>query len=115
MTQQNGFPLNTLIKFALLLFSTGFMLDAAAQNRDFQNKEDIFLLRGNVSCRKPTAGPLLDVTVFNISRDLGTMSDSSGNFLIKMAKGDTIIFSTPLHKDYIFYLSEEDKPRRSLY
>lgn len=107
MIRQKLFTRGILIKLLLFLIPIGLTVDAFAQNRDL---ESLFLLRGNVSCRKPTVGPLSDVTVFNISKDSGSMSDSSGNFSIKMAKGDTIIFSTPLHKDYIFYMRANEKP-----
>lgn len=109
MTQQKVFPISTLTKFALFLLFIGLTVDAASQNREVQNSDTLFLLRGNVSCRRLTAGPLSDVAVFNISKDSGVMSDSLGNFSIKMASGDTIVFSTTQHRDYIFYLRENDK------
>lgn len=110
MTQQKVFPISTLTKFALFLLFIGLTVDAASQNREVQNSDTLFLLRGNVSCRRPTAGPLSDVTVFNLSRDLGVMTDSLGNFSIKMVKGDTIVFSTTQHRNYIFNLKENAKP-----
>lgn len=110
MTIQQVSPIGTLTKFALFLLSIGFTVDAASQNREVQNNDALFQLRGNVSCRWPTVGPLPDVTVFNISRDRGVISDTLGNFSIKMAKGDTIVFSTVQHRDYIYYLQENDQP-----
>lgn len=77
--------------------------------QDFMKQEPTIQLNGKVRCIDPLNGALSAVLVFNISQGYGTMSSVDGSFSIKMAKTDTIVFSTAEHKDYYYFLDQEKK------
>lgn len=97
----------SLLVTVKILLITGFNLTAIAQ--DTLNNEPLILLRGRVSCFQPEQGLLKDVTVFNENKEWGTLTDENGAFVLPMGKGDTIVFSTVQHQDYIYYLENGGK------
>jgi len=100
--------INAVKNIITLLVVMAFALALAAQDRSENKKEPLIVLRGKVSCLKPEKGPLLGVTVFNINKDWGTITDVDGNFTVQMGKSDTIILSTTHHKDYIYLFKNEN-------
>lgn len=91
----------------ILLLATGLGMTVVAQ--DVTNNESLIVLRGQVSCLKPERGLLPDVTVFNQTKDWGVLTDVDGTFSLEMGRYDTIIFSTALHQDYIYYLKSDSE------
>jgi len=72
--------------------------------------EDNFItISGTVYCVDPINGMLESVSVFNINKDWGMITGPNGEFEIKMAKSDTIIFFTEAHKDYYYFLDQEQE------
>lgn len=82
------------------------LLCAIAVAQQDSTEDQLIVLRGQVNCLQPERGVLADVTIFNPNKKWGTLTDAAGNFSIRMGASDTIIFSTPLHQDYKYYLSD---------
>lgn len=98
--------LKKIICFAIiLLISVGFDRMYASGNNDFISNNDIQqlnksgLIQGRILDKD--GEPLIGVTIKNISRDLGVVSDLAGYFSIEASKGDKVVFS------YIGFLSYE--------
>ena len=75
--------------------------------QDTMEKEPMILISGEVSCVDPLNGNLSSVMVYNISQGFGAITNQDGSFAIKMARNDTLMFSTAEHRDY-YYLIEDD-------
>lgn len=67
-------------------------------------EDNFILVSGTVNCVHPLNGTLALVSVYNISKEWGTSSGPNGEFEIRMAKEDTIVFFTEAHKDYYYFL-----------
>ena len=88
---------------ALIALTLQFGIASAQQDL---TKGSLIELRGHVNCLVPERGVLPDVVIFNLNKNWGTLTDAEGNFSIRMAASDTIMFSTPLHQDYKYYLND---------
>lgn len=86
---------------------SGLIKTSMAQNKP--NKDTLIVLSGQVNCLKPERGILAGVTVFNLNKEWGTLSNADGTFSLRMGKKDTIIFTTPQHQDYKYYLKKDSK------
>lgn len=76
--------------------------------QDTKKAKPMILLSGEISCIDPLNGKMSSVMVFNISQGFGVISNQDGSFAIKMARKDTVMFSTTEHKDF-YYIIEADK------
>lgn len=72
--------------------------------RPIEEEDNFIIVSGIVNCVDPINGRLALVSVYNISRNWGTFTGVNGEFKIKMAKYDTIIFFTEAHKDFYYVL-----------
>lgn len=75
----------------------------------FAQNEPTVTVSGVIFCEDSIMGTLPDVAVYNKNRKTGTISNSLGEFSIKMAKNDTLIFSTVQHSDAHFFFSSDEK------
>lgn len=97
---------NYTIIILVLLFLTSFE-EVQAEN----SGDELIELSGTVNCVNPLNGELILVSIYNTSKEWGTMTNMAGEFKIKMGKDDTIIFFTSEHKDYYYYLKDKDEFR----
>ena len=73
------------------------------------NYDSLITISGKVNCIDPLNGKLSFVSIYNTRKEWGTFSDSIGNYSIKMGVGDTIVFFTEQHKDYLYFLEDENQ------
>jgi hypothetical protein len=72
-------------------------------------EDDLIMISGKINCIDPLNGGLALVSIYNISKEWGTVSNASGEFQIEMGKYDTLLFFTEEHKDYHFFLTSDDE------
>ncbi len=96
-----------LVQLMLGVFFFGVNTIVFAQG--YQPDTGQIVLSGQISCIHPLNGNLSQVVVFNVNQGSGTLSNPDGTFAIKMAKADTIIFSTAEHQDYKYFLGADEE------
>lgn len=74
----------------------------------FAQNDPVVTINGVIFCEDSIMGTLPDVTVYNVTRQTGTISNSNGEFSIKMSRNDTLIFSTVQHSDTYFFFKETE-------
>ena len=71
-------------------------------------EDNLITINGTVHCVDPLNGTLALVSIYNTSKEWGTVSGPNGEFEIRMGKEDTIVFFTEAHKDYQYFLTSND-------
>lgn len=74
----------------------------------FAQNDPVVTVNGVIFCEDSIMGTLPDVTVYNVTRQTGTISNANGEFSIKMSRNDTLIFSTVQHSDAYFFFKEDE-------
>jgi len=89
----------------LMCIAFGNIFDSKGQTI---SNTDLITISGNITCEDPVKGPLQAVHIYNRNRNLGTLSDNEGNFIIQMGKNDTIWFSTVQHIENYYTFNSDD-------
>ena len=72
-------------------------------------EDNLITIKGTVHCVDPLNGTLALVSIYNTSKEWGTISGPNGEFEIRMGKEDTIVFFTEAHNDYQYFLTSTDE------
>jgi hypothetical protein len=72
-------------------------------------EDNLITIKGTVHCVDPLNGTLALVSIYNTSKEWGTVSGPNGEFEIRMGKKDTIVFFTEAHKEYQYFLTSTDE------
>lgn len=89
-------------------FLLSFLLITAFQ---FSFSQD-FILKGKIVSQSES---IENITVYNKSKTIGTFSDSNGYFNIKVAVGDSLLFSAIHLKIFKYKITVEDSTKTLLY